>query len=507
LLAFNQEAYDKHHGDLREGGVLVYDSNALTPPRAPGQIHYPLPLSELAQEINFLRGKNIVAIGALVKLFGLPHARAEEMVRRQLGRKGRELLRQNLTALETGYGYVEKNVTKADPYKLKALQRAVDKRLVMSGNQAIALGAIAAGCRFYAGYPITPATDIMEFLAAQFPRMGGTLIQAEDEMAALAMVLGASFTGQRAMTATSGPGFSLMTELLGLASMTEVPAVIVDVQRAGPSTGMPTKTAQGDLYLALRSGHDEGPRIVLAPTSVEDCFYQTINAFNLAERYQMPVILLSDQSLSHRVETIPPFRLDEVKLSQRLLAPLDGGDGYERYAVTDTGVSPMALPGMAGGQYTAEGLEHEPSGVPNYEPELHRIMMEKRFRKLETAARELAGMDMVRRYGDPEAEIGLIGWGSTEGAVREAVERAQERGLKVAALYPKVLNPLPVEAIQEFAAPLKAVIVPEINYTGQFADLLRARLGIEAIRLNKYEGIPFTAGEIYRKIEEVAEDA
>jgi 2-oxoglutarate ferredoxin oxidoreductase subunit alpha len=512
LLAFNQEAYDNHVGFLKPGGILVYNSDELTPPSpANGVLHYGLPLNELARAINFVRGKNIIAIGSLTKLFDLPYDRAQKVVERQLGRKGGELLRLNLLALETGYRYVEEHIGKESPFHLKGREGAEGDRLVLSGNQALSLGVIAAGCRFYAGYPITPASDIMEFLAAQFPKIGGTMIQAEDEMAALAMAIGASFTGVRAMTATSGPGLALMVELLGHASMTETPVVIVDVQRAGPSTGMPTKVAQGDLRLALYGGNDEAPRIVVAPISVEDCFYQIINAFNLAEKYQVPVILLSDQDMSVRVETIPPFRLEEVRLEPRLLAqplePNEAGEavlrGYRRYVDTPSGVSPMSLPGMKGGQYTAEGLEHDEAGAPNYTPEMHAANMEKRFRKIKGALEDARRWHMFERFGSPEPVIGLIGWGSTSGPVREAVQRAQEEGIPVAALYPKLLNPLPEEEIRQFAAPLKAIIVPELNYLGQLAEILEARLDVPIIRLSKYGGIPFTAHEVYQKIREV----
>lgn len=512
LLAFNQEAYDNHIGFLKPGGILVYNADELTPPPPTnGTLHYGLPLNELARTINFVRGKNIVAIGSLTKLFDLPYDRAQKVVERQLGRKGGELLRLNLLALETGYKYVEEHISKESPFHLRGCEGTEGDRLVLSGNQALSLGAIAAGCRFYAGYPITPASDIMEFLAAQFPKIGGTMIQAEDEMAALAMAIGASFTGVRAMTATSGPGLALMVELLGHASMTETPVVIVDVQRAGPSTGMPTKVAQGDLRLALYGGNDEAPRIVVAPISVEDCFYQIINAFNLAEKYQVPVILLSDQDMSVRVETIPPFRLDEVHLEPRLLAQPEARDekgepvlrGYRRYVDTPSGISPMSLPGMRGGQYTAEGLEHDETGAPNYTPEMHSANMEKRFRKIKGALEDARRWHMFARFGSTEPLVGLIGWGSTSGPVREAVQRAQEEGMRVAAMYPKLLSPLPEEEIRAFAAPLKAVIVPELNYLGQLAEILEARLDVPVIRLSKYGGIPFTASEVYQKVKEV----
>ena len=505
LLAFNQAAYDGHHGDLHDGGILIYDNNELTPPALPNEVQYALPLTRLAKGIEFMRGKNIVAIGALVKIFGLPYDKARAVVERQLGKRGGDLLVKNLQALEIGYKYVEDNIAKEAPYNLGVPEgeRGGDHRLVMSGNQAFSIGALAAGCTFYAGYPITPASDIMEFLAAELPKLGGTLIQAEDEMAALGMAMGAAFTGARAMTATSGPGFDLMIELLGHASMTETPVVIVDVQRAGPSTGMPTKTSQGDLFLAVYGGHDDFPRIVIAPVSVEDCFYAAADAFNLAEKYQVPVIVLSDFGLSNRVETIPPFDMARVPRMGRVLWTSNGRDdhSYKRYRITESGISPMSLPGMMGGSYTAEGLEHDETGAPGYTPELHTAMMAKRFRKLSTAADEIRTWpNAIWRYGHAEPEVGIVSWGSTSGPVREAIDRATADGMKVQAFFPRFLSPLPDAELSEFIAPLKAVIVPELNYRGQMADIIQARFCMRIHRLNKFTGEAFTAGDIYRKL-------
>ncbi|MGE5140315.1 MAG: 2-oxoacid:acceptor oxidoreductase family protein, partial [Rudaea sp.] len=305
LIAFDQVSIDRYYNLIKSGGFLIYNLNDGNPPAGEGIQCYGLPLNDLAKSINFTRGRNIITIGAMVKLFDLPYDRATEIVRRQLGRK-KELLDQNLLAFQTGYGWVEENISKESPYHLLPEGGGItEERLVMSGNQALSMGAIAAGCRFYAGYPITPASDIMEFLAAEFPQTGGTMIQAEDEIAAVTMAVGGAYGGARAMTATSGPGLALMAEMLGHATMTEVPVVVVDVQRAGPSTGMPTKVSQGDLRLAVLGANDDAPRIVIAAVSVEDCFYQMVNAFNLAEKYQTPVVFLSDQDMSVRVVTLP----------------------------------------------------------------------------------------------------------------------------------------------------------------------------------------------------------
>ncbi len=503
LIAFDQESIDRYYKLIRPGGILIYNSNESTPPAADGITQYPLPLNDLAKAINFQRGRNIITIGAMVKLFDLPFETARIVVEKQLGRK-KEMLEQNLLALKAGYDYIEQNVTQTAPYHLMPKPGAKEQeRLVVSGNQALAMGAIAAGCRFYAGYPITPATDIMEFLAGEFPRLGGTVIQAEDEMAALGMALGASYTGVRAMTATSGPGLALMVELIGHATMAEIPVVIVDVQRAGPSTGMPTKVSQGDLRISVFGSNDDAPRIVIAPVSVEDNFYQMINAFNLAEKYQTPVIFLSDQDMSVRVQTIPPFDTSRVHFEKRLL--WDGRDPviFERYKDTPSGISPMSLPGMKGGQYVAEGLEHLPSSEPDYTPETHTTNMFKRGKKIRQAAGDAAKWGMLEQFGDPKARVAIVGWGSTIGPVKEAVERAEAEGMPVAVLYTKMIYPLPRKEIGDFIQDREVIIVPEMNYTGQFARMIQAEFWREVDSLRKYGGIPFTTREIYEEIKRV----
>ncbi len=507
LVAYDQKSYDLYLDLLKKpGGSLVYNSNDLKAPEGVTRA-YGLPLDDLARQVDFVRGRNIIVIGALVKLFDLPYDLAVDVVSQQLGRK-KDLLDKNLLALEAGYEHVEA-IGRAALFHLPAARPAgLEERLVLSGNQALSLGALAAGCRFYAGYPITPASDIMEFLAAEFPKCGGTLVQAEDEIAAVAMAIGAGFAGRRAMTATSGPGLALMIELLGHAAMTETPVVIVDVQRAGPSTGLPTKVSQGDLRMAAFAGNDDAPRFVVAPLSVEDCFYQMSHAFNLAEKYQSPVVFLSDQDMSVRVQTVPPFDLSRVKIEPRLLWNPEGDEEkYERYADTLSGVSPMSVPGMKGGQYTAEGLEHLESGAPNMAPSQHVKMTHKRFRKLESALDDIEAWGMFESWGDADAELGIVGWGSTSGPVREAMARARAGGISTAAFYPKALWPLPARSLKAFLQKRARVLVPEMNYTGQFAGMLRARMqeygvNIPLVRLNTYGGVPLTAREVYDKIVE-----
>lgn len=518
LICLNKEAYDRNVPDLRHGGVLIYDPSDFTP-EAGDYITYGIPFNEIARkQVQLFQTKNMVMLGAISGLFGPALEAVIQVVQSKLSRSRKAnatLMEKNMLALETSKNYVVQQLTKQDPYQLGPVEKA--NRVVLNGNQAVVAGALAAQCRFFAGYPITPASDIMEAMAKELPQVGGTFLQAEDEMAALAAVLGASYGGARAMTATSGPGFSLMTELIGLSSMAELPAVIVDAQRAGPSTGMPTKMEQSDLSFALHAGHGDTPRMIVAPANVADCYELMVQAFNMAERYQIPVLFLTDQSLTARVESVDMSAFRPIALQDRVRhnSSEDSATGqekvlvgagaaastYSRFAYTQSGISPITTPGAGEIPYVATGLEHDEHGHPDYEPDDHTAMMEKRFRKLDTAAEELP---QPQRYGDEDATIGIIGWGSTEGAIQEAVDRALAKGYKVASLHPKILSPLPDRTISDFIHSVDKVIVPECNYSGQLANLLGSKYGLQAIRVNKFGGIPFTAGEILRAIEEVS---
>ena len=503
LLAFNQEAHDKHIMDVRRpGGVVIFDTDSYNPPQEPNLIYYGVPLSSIATEkIGVKLTKNIVALGVCSQLFDIPGETFEVLLKEKFGRKGEAVVQKNLQALQLGREYI-KGQPKRDPIKLGRGPGDMRNKLVLSGNESLSLGAISVGCRIYAGYPITPASDIMEFLAKELPKLGGYVIQTEDEISALGTVLGASFAGKKAMTATSGPGFSLMTEMMGLAVAAEIPAVVVDVQRVGPSTGMPTKTEQGDLYLACYGGHGNCPRIVMALTSVEDCFYGIIRAFNISEQFQMPVVVLSDASLGHRKATVPVPDVNRVPAVERRRPTTAELVNYKRYVFTPDHISPMSVPGMDGGGYVAEGLEHDEIGYPAAsDHENHLRSTKKRYGKFQQV--EAIANDLVRAYGDPKPEVGIIGWGSTEGVIREAVQMACDKGYSVGALHPKILYPQPITKLAEFIHNCKAIIIPEVNYSGQFATALRKRFAYDFIQFNKCIGLPFTPKEIFDKIEEV----
>lgn len=505
LLAFNQEAYDTSYELLRDNGLLIYDSDSFTPAPDTRCRHNAVPLTAIAKkQLRFELGKNVVAVGVVAALFGMDVAVIRRLLEERFGRKGEEILNKNLTALQAGIDYVEAHIEDRHEFRLEAGAQHPGV-IVVSGNQALALGAMAAGLHCFFGYPITPASEIMEFLATELPKTGGLVLQAEDEISAMGMVLGASYAGKKAMTASAGPGISLMTEMLGLAAMAELPCVIVDVQRAGPSTGMPTKQEQGDLNLAVFAGHGEVQRIVLAPTSVEDCFYQALNAINFAERYQLPVFLLSDTTLATRTARIPRPDLTALEIWERATyepdaEPPTGSDGYRRYRMTESGISPMSIPGQDGGAYVSTGLEHDEYGQPRYDPESHARMTEKRFRKLDVCVRDAPP---AAQFGPPDAEIGIITWGSTYGTAVEAARQAGERGIAVACLAPKLLWPLPDWQIEPFMRGKRLIVVPEVNYSGQFAALLQARYHRRVERVNTYGGVPFLTSDILEAIERI----
>jgi 2-oxoglutarate ferredoxin oxidoreductase subunit alpha len=497
LIAFDDASFKAHIPSLHEKGLAVYDPDLCTPSSdlTASSSLYGLPMTSISKgTLGLARAKNMVALGAAANIFSIPLDIVSDLVQRRF--KGVE---KNIDALKMGFEHSEKNCLRK--YELPKL-RASPTELFQSGNMAIALGALASGCRFFAGYPITPSTTILEFLAREFPKFGGTLFQTEDELAALSAAIGASFGGVKAMTATSGPGFSLMAETLDLASMAEIPVVIVDVQRAGPSTGMPTKTEQGDLNAALYQGHGDAPRVVLAPANVEDCFYLTVKAFNLAERLQMPAILLSEQSLADRGEIIERPELSKVQVENRLrpdYKEVARKGVYKRYEVTKDGVSPMSIPGDRYGIYISESLERLENATFSYEPETHQMMMDKRLLKLKKAEDE-PNMTRVFPANNGKADVGVISWGPSEGAVREAVSKANKEGKKVSSLHILMLSPLPTRQIKPYLNSVRKIIVAELNATGHLAGLLKKTLLAESTPLRKTTGLPFTTNEVYQKI-------
>lgn len=455
-----------------------------------------IPITDISQEqTGSSRGKNVAALGALINYLNIPKENCIKAISHFWKLKGTAFINKNLAIIEKGYEYSLKNFTKD---RKRQFRKLTGKSLrVLSGNQAISLGAINAGCSVYAGYPITPATPIFEMLAKKLPKTGGKVIQTEDEISAISVVLGASFTGARAMTATSGPGFSLMIEQIGLASMAEVPCVIVCVQRGGPSTGLPTKTEQSDLNIAIYGGHGDSPRIVLAPTNVSECYSCMIKAFKYAQRYQLPVIVLSDFFLANRRESLNDNFRAPKKTNSRVAPVARDSRDYKRFKITKNGISPMSIPGMKGFYYTTTGLEHNEHGTPVYDPKSHTAQTEKRFRKLQTALKEISEVEII---GPPSASIGIISWGSSTGAVLEAIGTAAKTGIKIKVLKTIVLWPLPKKKIESFCASVKKVIIPEMNYQGQLANLLGLIGSDKLERVNFVTGVPISSDDIMEHI-------
>lgn len=464
-----------------------------------------VPFEELAfQSAATKLAKNMVAAGVLAEFYGWPDQFADVLTRR-FSRHGAGVMSNNLLAFEAGRAYVRDHFGRSE----RALDWAGgEARHFLSGNEALSLGALASGCRFMAGYPISPASEILEWMGAQLPRFGGTCIQAEDEIAAVCMAIGASYGGVRAMTATSGPGFSLMQEALGLASMAEIPLVIANAQRCGPSTGIPTRTEQADLSVALHGGHGDAPRVVLAATTVGDCYDLACAAFEIAERYQLPVVLLSDQHLAQSQQTVERLIGADPAPARDVGGPLAGPleefreaasasptEKYRRYALTDSGVSPMSLPGQPGGEYVAVGIEHDETGDPTSSPRMHQAMSTKRARKLEHVA---ADYPLLLSSGAPEPRLGLLTWGSSYGVCAEAARLLTVAGLPTCALAPHLLQPLPAAQLQQWIDGLEQLVVVELNYSGQFYRHLRAWLDLprSARQLNRAGGTPLSLTEV-----------
>ncbi|GGI97536.1 2-oxoglutarate ferredoxin oxidoreductase subunit alpha [Alicyclobacillus cellulosilyticus] len=469
-------------------------------PTAPEHVRlFPVPLTQIAEACGSAIMKNMVSLGASACVLGLPVDIFTEVVVERFSRKGQKVVEQNMQAIERGYAYMRDLGGALPEFALKPAEPR--RHLFMMGNDAIALGALAAGARVMPAYPITPASDIMESLIRRFPEVGGVVVQTEDEIAALTMAIGAAYGGARAFTATSGPGLSLMMEAIGLAGMTETPVVIVDTQRGGPSTGLPTKQEQSDLLAALFGNHGEIPKIVLNPATTEECFTVMGKAFNLAEYYQCPVIVMTDLALSLSKQTTDWLRLEDIEIDRGLvvapeeLADLPVHHEFKRYAITESGISPRVFPGVKGGLHHVTGVEHMETGRPNETPANRAKMMEKRMRKLRGV--ELPGS--VVRTGDAQPDVAIVGIGSSIGPIAEAAARLRQQGYRAAHVHVHALLPFPVRQLQEAIADAKQVVVVENNATGQLRHLM-SFFGVEHPRVSsllKFDGTPFLPVEIY----------
>jgi 2-oxoglutarate ferredoxin oxidoreductase subunit alpha len=507
LVAFDVEAVEAHVEEMRPGGFVIFDSSSEVLPselRRRDVTWYDVPLAKIAKgELGLELVRNTIALGVLATLIGMDRQIVTADISNVYRRKGQNIVEFNVHAIEAGEAYVNRCFAEW-PSGYRLHKRADGERLLMMGNDAIGLGALVAGCRFMAGYPITPATDVLEWMAKHAPAYGGLVVQAEDELAAINMVLGAAFSGVRAMTATSGPGQALMTEAIGLAGVLEIPVVVIECARAGPSTGMPTKTEQSNLNHVIFSGHGEIPRVVLAPGTVEDAFYLTVHAFNLAERYQCPVFVLTEQALCQSKATLPRLEVERVRVDRgKLVTSPVVADEYRRFAFTGDGVSPRVIPGVEGGMHLAAGSEHSDAGVITEKAANRAHMMEKRMHKLESMQPELPKAIV---HGDPHAEIAILGYGSNRGPIVEAQDRLAAAGILTRFLEFRTLWPFPEDDVRAFVESAEHVFVVENNYTGQLERLVRYVVGpLERMHaVLKYDGRPFRPFEIVEPIEGLA---
>jgi 2-oxoglutarate/2-oxoacid ferredoxin oxidoreductase subunit alpha len=476
---------DKHAitelGSLAPNGVVVFDSRppdyheedeAVAGWIQHGMTGFGVPLRELSiTATESPKSRNVVALGVLSSLFGLNRDAFHGAIRKRWGKMKPEALEAALKAFDLGYEYAERELDRSDilGFGHEILEHLEDVTIV-SGNEAAAQACLDADLRLYAGYPITPATKIMEILAKQLPKQGGVVVQTEDEIAAISHVVGAGFAGKRACTATSGPGLCLMVECLNLAVMAEVPAVVIDCQRGGPSTGLPTKTEQSDLFLAALGASGESPRAVLAPTDVGECYELVRKAFEVAEAFQTPVLVLLDFFLSGRMEDIRFDLLDAGRWGRyEAKTATVGPEPYRRFALTEDGISPRSVPGMEGLAHPISGLEHDERGLPDYSGPNHLAMLAKRRRKLEGLRNRWPAPEEIGPEG--QLEVGLISWGSTVGAVRNAL-RQLGRGVSAGAFIPRLLWPAPEEALRRFSGRCTHLAVAEANGTGQFATIV-----------------------------------
>ncbi|MEN8614839.1 2-oxoacid:acceptor oxidoreductase subunit alpha [Dehalogenimonas sp. THU2] len=501
VVALNAETIDLHLSEIRGGGIIIYDGEKTGSKPDKGVLTLDIPIEKIAEEkAGSLRMTNTVASAAALGLLDYDLEILIGVLREEYGRHGDKVVEGNIKAAKAGYEFAQQHRPKDYTERLKAGKSS--GKMLISGNEAVALGALAAGCRFVAGYPMTPSTPILEYLADKGREFRVLVIQAEDEISAINMAVGAGFTGARSMVATSGGGFCLMVEGLSLAGMTETPVVIVLGQRAGPSTGLPTRTEQGELLFALHAGHGEFPRFIAAPANAEEAFWLTVKAFNMAEKYQSPAIILTDHEMADSYYTVTPFDLDAVVIERGdLLTDKEANKAgeYKRYAYTKSGISPRAFPGQGKALVVADSDEHSEAGHIIEDAETRRLMVEKRMRKHEGLQKEVGEPAFHHRE---KAKFNLIGWGSSRGAIEEAACLLEANGVSACVIHFNELWPFPAEVLVKNLAGVAKNIVIESNATGQLGRLIRTETSIKMDgHIARYDGRPLSAEYIVEHFE------
>ena len=505
LIALNQDTMDRHLGLLSAGGACIYNSDTIKPATAAAGVQLcPIPVSKLADISRNKIAQNTLAIGAALSMTGIGFQALESVLTEQFRKKEQAVIDENVGLARTGYDYATQNFQAfAHPLPMSDHQYAV-----LSGNAALAMGGAAAGVKFYCAYPMSPSTGVLHWMAEHARKANVMVRQVEDEIGVINMAIGAAHAGVRAMCATSGGGFALMSEGLGLSAMAEIPIVVIDCQRAGPSTGVPTKTEQGDLWQMLGAAFGDYPRVIAAPLDIGDCFTIIPEIFNIADRFQCPGIVLCDLLLSEGRLSVEPSLLDfnpAIDRGEMITSGNGNGHGeYKRYQITESGVSPRAVPGLAGYTHTVSSDEHDEDGVLISDEFTNtvkrRAMMEKRMRKVEGIE---ASVQPPVLQGPADAEVTLIGWGSTQGVIEEARQMLAAEGITANQLQIRWLVPLHGDAIASLLKNARHTIIIENNYSGQFARYLRSETSFVANgHIRKYDGEPFMPHHIVEAVKE-----
>lgn len=506
LVALNKETIDLHNEEINSGGVVIYDSTRIKEnisDKIESLTYVPIPLTQIAKDESGIElTRNTVALGATIALLGADLGVFEKVVSDTFGAKGEKIVAVNERTARAGYEYMKQADVSHHFQTFDAIKGAPD-RVLMTGNDAVALGAVAGGCQIYVAYPMTPASSVLHTLASLAEKNGFIVKHAEDEISVINMAIGASYAGARAMIGTSGGGFALMIEGLALSGMTETPLVALEVMRPGPATGLPTWTDQGDLRFLMHAGHGEFLRVLAAPGDLQEAFEMTVQAFYLSEKYHIPVIVNSDKFLAESHLTGGIFNINDINLTRHGFISnkeLDDGE-YKRYAVTDSGVSPRSMPGQDNGVYLSNSDEHDEYGFSDETSGNRVAQVEKRARKIKGLIEEIPEPIL---YGQEDADVTLIGWGSMKGPILDALEEL-EREIKVNFLHLTYILPFPREKVAETVSKARIVIIIENNSTAQMAGVIKEQTGFPIEhKLLKYDGRPWWPEEIVRKVKEIA---
>ncbi len=504
LITLNQDTMDRHLRLLTDGGACIYNADSIKPGEAAAGVQLcPIPVSTLADITRNKVAQNTLALGAALSMMGVGFAAIEGIMASQFGRKGEAVVKENVDIARSGYEYASKNFK---PFA-RPLPMTDNKYAVLSGNSALAMGGAAAGVKFYAAYPMSPSTGVLHWMAGHGRKAGIMVRQVEDEIGVVNMAIGAAHGGVRAMCATSGGGFALMSEGLGLSAQAEIPVVVIDCQRAGPSTGVPTKTEQGDLWQMLGAGFGDYPRVIAAPLDIGDCFTLMPEIFNVTDKFQVPGLVLCDLLLAEGRLSVDPAKLDfapHIDRGEMITSNGTPHGEYLRYKITESGVSPRAIPGVEGHTHVVSSDEHDENGVLISDEYTNhakrRAMMEKRMRKVQGIE---AMVPKPRLEGPADADVTLIGWGSTDGTIREAREQLAAQGIRANQLQIRWLVPLHGDEIVRLLKGAKKTIIVENNFSGQFARYLRSETSYVADgHIRKYDGEPFMPHHITEAVRE-----